>query len=84
LDLGTLLLDNAAICFDKESYNEMDKDNKADLIQQYEVPWDHKIEFELKKHGIKKIGTKLVKHKKWSTIIHVKDSGWRASYPPTE
>jgi hypothetical protein len=33
LDLGTLFLDNATIHFDKESYNKMNKDNKADSIQ---------------------------------------------------
>jgi hypothetical protein len=74
LDLGTLLLDNVTIHFDKELYNKTNKDNKADLIQ-CEVARDRKIECELKKHGIKKVGMKLMKYKKWSTIIHVNGSG---------
>jgi hypothetical protein len=74
LDLGTLLLDNATIHFDKESNNKLDKDNKADLIQ-CEVAWDRKVEFELKKRAIIKVRTKIVKHKKWSTVVHVNNSG---------
>jgi hypothetical protein len=74
LDLGTLLLDNLTIVLDKEPYNEMNKDNKADFIQ-CKVVWDHKIKCELKKRGIKKTGMKLMKYKKWSTIVHVNNSG---------
>jgi hypothetical protein len=50
----------------------MDKDNKADLVQ-YKGAWNRKVGFELKKRGILKVGTKLVKHKKWNTIVCVND-----------
>jgi hypothetical protein len=74
LDLGTLLLDNVTIRFDKELYNEMNKDNKADLIQ-CEVTRGHKLKCELKKRGIKKVRMILIKYKKWSTIVHIHGSG---------
>jgi hypothetical protein len=40
--------------FDKDAYNEMNKDKKTDLLQ-YEVAWCCKLNCELKKHGIKKV-----------------------------
>jgi hypothetical protein len=72
VDLGTLLLDNSTIRIDKDSYTEMDKDNKADLVQ-CEVAWDRKVEKELKKRGILKVGTRLVKHRKWNTVENLRD-----------
>jgi hypothetical protein len=70
IDLGWLLLDNNAIRFDEESYDEMEKDGPKDLLQ-CEVAWEHKIESELKKRGITKVENSLVKYKKkkWSTVF---------------
>jgi hypothetical protein len=73
LDLGTLLLDNAVICFDKQLYEEMEKDGSKDLLQ-CEVAWGRKIDMELKKQGITKIDNclvKLKKKKKWSTVFEI-------------
>jgi hypothetical protein len=73
LDLGTLLLDNTVIRFDKQSYVEMEKDGSKDLLQ-CEVAWGRKIEMELKKRGITKIDNclvKLKKKKKWSTVCEI-------------
>jgi hypothetical protein len=33
LELGTLLLDNGMVHFEKDSYTVMNKDNKTDLLQ---------------------------------------------------
>jgi hypothetical protein len=71
LDLGFLLLDNDAIRFDKESYNEMEKDGAKDLLQ-CEVVWDRKIESELAKRGSTKVDNAFVKYKKkkkWTTAF---------------
>jgi hypothetical protein len=67
LELGTLLLDNGVIRFDKESYDGMDKDSKKDMLQ-CEKAWGDKIDMELKKRGITKVGSRFVKYKKWSTV----------------
>jgi hypothetical protein len=37
--------------------------------------WGCKLKSELKKRGIKKVGTKLVKYKKWSTVVHIDSLG---------
>jgi hypothetical protein len=55
--------------FDRDSYDEINKDSKTDLLQ-CDFTWNHKLECELKKSGIKKVGTTLVKYKKWSMVFH--------------
>jgi hypothetical protein len=60
LELGTLLLDNGAIRFDKESYGGMEKDTKKDKLQCEKV-WGNKIDLKLKKRGITKVGSRFMK-----------------------
>jgi hypothetical protein len=74
-ELGTLLLDSSTIHFDKQLYNEMEKDNKKDLLQCDEDTWGRKINCELNKCGIIKVGSSLVKYKKWSMVFHLDHSG---------
>jgi hypothetical protein len=70
LSLGTLLLDNSTIRFDKDSYDEMEQDREKDL-DQCEVAWGRKMDSELTKRGITKVAQKFVKYKKWSTVYEI-------------
>jgi hypothetical protein len=74
LQLGTLLLDNTTIRFDKESYKEMAHDRKEDL-EQCEVAWGRKLDCELKKRGLTKAKGKPVKYTKYCTEFVIDTSG---------
>ena len=77
LDLGVLLLDNTVIRFDNQSYAEMEKDKKKDLIQ-CEVSWKRKLDTEMEKRGITRVGNALVKYKRWKAV-HKRDSNGNES-----
>jgi hypothetical protein len=51
VDLGTLMLDNNVVRYDKHSYNGMAKDEEEDM-KQCNVAWDRKIQLEKRKRSI--------------------------------
>ena len=53
VDLAVLMLDNTVVCYDKESYHEMVKDEGEDM-KQCEVAWNRKLDIERRKQAIEK------------------------------
>ena len=56
VNLGTLMLDNNVVRFDRQSYNEMEKNEKVDMAQ-CEIAWGKKIALEIKKREMEKHAT---------------------------
>jgi hypothetical protein len=51
VDLGTLVLDNTVVRYDKQSYDDMDKDDKQDM-KQCKVAWEKRLQLERRKRAI--------------------------------
>ena len=71
VNLGTLMLDNNVVRFDRQSYNEMEKNEKVDMAQ-CEIAWGKKIALEIKKREMEKQANEgKAKRRKTNFLTHL-------------